>query len=805
MRHRLLLFVVVVIGVSLLGDVVKAQNAAPSNAPRHFDFGGADVEAGYSVVGADTLFTPQRGYGWLQTEGLLLRDRNAPDALRRDFVFSKAPQTFRIAGLVPGPYLLKVIVGDSDYGDHITLIKIANQASNFPPLAPALGEFATLTAGVTAKETLDITFDSPNQNWIVNALSLEPLAPPNTMTAPKIEVQRPAPGAPRSTWPAVLTWNDPTKLLLAEFNRTKTTPPGWKPTGLTRADYLRLIAGEVDFWKGHQNADGAIIDPYRKVEWQYSTPAYAHAAAALVAWGSRPDLTESAAKALDWSARTLSERRAASAHEDFYAPMIAHAIPLLKPHVAAERAARWENDIRAFDPFKTYRVAPGGNNWNVVAATGEALFQQMGLRDKDNPFVAVSLAAQGREFASPYGLYLEGPMAYDAFPRLWASDLIAHGYEGPHSAELTEMMRRAAITGLFMQSPWGELPAGHRSSHHQWNEAEQCVIYEVFASRALQAGDAQLAAMFKRAAHLALASMFRWVRPSGEMQIIKNWVDPAQGHTYEGYSAHSQYNLLPMAMLAIAYHHAGETETIAEQPAPADAGGFVLEIRDLHKVFANAGGTYVEIEPSADHHYDATGLIRLHFPGLSPQLGPSDSIVNKPNYRIPGGPATTYTGVGVSWQDAAGTWRRLGELDATAIQKWSVANTAATPGRVSFDMVYEGKLFGLAKIIEHYTLTPGRVELTTELEGYTGPLRYIWPILADDGRTQSDITINGGTVSVTQDGGKTAQTFTPQGAQTLRVEAEKYPNHNGWARLGVAEYPQGGKITLVIAPKIAAP
>src|SRR5438132_10658356 len=129
---------------------------------------------------------------------------------------------------------------------------------------------------------------------------------------------------------------DPTKPLLDRL-RKSVSSRHIAATGLTRADYLKLIGSEVDFWKQHQDANGAIIDPYRKEEWQYSTPAFAHAAAALVVWSNRKDLLEPAAKALDWAVRRLSERKAATGHEDFYPPMIAHAMLLLKPHVSAER------------------------------------------------------------------------------------------------------------------------------------------------------------------------------------------------------------------------------------------------------------------------------------------------------------------------------------------------------------------------------------------------------------------------------------------------------------------------------------
>ena len=763
---------------------------AQGQTAKRFDFGEVNaLQSPYQAADAGA-FTAARGYGWLQTDGLLLRDRKAPDSLRRDFVWGKAAATFRVAGLVPGRYKLTVVSGDASYGDHRTSVSV-DGGKAMPVLAPEVGVFATLTATIECAETCDIHFDSPEGNWAVNALSLEPT---KENVAPTVTKEL----LTQTTWGVSLP--DPTGPLLTQF-RAAEVPLGYNPTGLSRADYLKLIAGEVDFWKTKQNADGAIIDPYKKEEWQYATPAFAHAAAALIVWNNRPDLLESASKAMDWATLRLSQRKAATGHEDFYSPMLAHALQLLKPRVAPERVARWETNLKSLDPYKTYRVGVGGSNWNIVSLSGEAAFQKMELRPATNDYVTRSLAGQIPHFGSAYGLYLEGPMAYDLFPRMWLDDMLADGYSGPYHAEADEMMRRGAISSLFMQSPWGELPAGGRSAHHQWNEAEQCATFEIYAARALRDGNTELAGAYKRAAHLALASMQRWVRPSGEMQIIKNWVDPAQTHAYEGYSAHSQYNLLPMSMLALAYEHSETTNAVAEHFAPADVGGFVLDLPELHKVFANAGGTYVELDTKADHHYDATGLIRVHVKGMSPQLGPSDSVLAHPTYHVPANsPQVQNTGIGISWQDKAGVWRRMGELSGEQIKSVMVKTVVATPQRVAFDVTYDGDLFGASQIIEHYNLTPGKVELSTEMRGYTGPLRVAWPVLADDGKTQSTIQSVGTRVTVARQGEQLEQTFTAQGAKSVVVGEERYPNHNGWARIAVAEYPNGGKPTLVIAP-----
>ncbi len=438
---------------------------AADDAPRRFDFGPSNVETlakSHLSVGADSRFSAATNYGWLDVVNLQERDRKTPDAARRDLVFGNRPHTFRIGGLKPGLYRLTIVCGDMQYGNHATRVIVGSET--WPTLKTRAREFQTLTGTIrVAAQTLDIKFDLPansGQNWAVNSIALEaamaPIKPQITSEQVKGEIV--------SRWnSALVTGTDPTKPLLADF-RAKPNAGAFAPTGLTRADYLKLIENQVDYWKTQQNADGAIIDPYLKYEWQYSTPSYALAGAAAVAWGGRTDLLESSAKAMDWSVTTLSERRAATAHEDFFAPLIAHAYPLLKPLVAPERAARWEAQIRGIDPYKIYRQPIGANNWNLVAASGEAGCQRLGLRPKTNDYVDDSIASQGAHFRTPYGLYLEGPMAYDAFPRLWVSDMIAHGYGGNSAAELIEALRRGAITSLFLQSPWGELPAGHRSA-----------------------------------------------------------------------------------------------------------------------------------------------------------------------------------------------------------------------------------------------------------------------------------------------------------------------------------------------------
>jgi hypothetical protein len=793
-----------VLMVGSFGGAVWAQQQGDRGGVK-IDFGNGPVEEGWTKSATAEEYSAERGYGWVGGPKLEMRDRKRADNLRRDYVFGRIPSaTFRMKVPKPGVYRLTIVTGDTDYGDHMMETKLdADGAPKLPEVHPQPGEFQTLTVAFEVKkDTLDVTFESAAKNFVVNALKLEPA---EKVEAPKVESTMVEGARAKWDWREIDKWPDPTKPHVEKFKQDVKAVGDVDPTGLERGDYLKLVAGEVDFWKQHQSESGAIIDPYKDKtrgpdfgEWQYSTPCFAVSAAALAEYAGRTDLVEPAAKAMDWATLRLSQRKGATNHEDFYAPALAHALPLLKGKVDAARFAKWEENIRSFDPAKTYRTK--GGNWNVVAISGEWLFHQMGLRP-ETKFIEQSLAGQGTSFNHPWGLYTEGPMPYDHFPRLWAADMIAHGYDGPLAKALAEVLRRGALTSLFMQSPAGELPAGGRSAHHQWNEAEQCVTYEIYGAQAKDAGDEVMARAFKRGAHLALASMKRWVRPSGEMQIVKNWIDPKEQFGYEGYSAHSQYNLLPMAMLVIAHEHAAKTEDVKEGPAPADVGGFVLDVRErFNKVFANAGGTYVEIETAADLHYNATGLIRIHRKGVDPQIGPSDALSAEAVSLYPKGAPRTTAAVGAAWKNAAGEWVRLAEFGAGKIGGAELKVASEDVKDVRFTLGYQGNFSGPKTVVESYQVVPGKVTQVTELSGYTGPMRLIVPVLADNGKEKTKIEVTGKKVSVSL-GGSTVS-FTSPEAEKVSVEETLYPSKNGWYRLGVAELPEGAnKGTWVIEPK----
>jgi len=552
------------------------------------------------------------------------------------------------------------------------------------------------------------------------------------------------------------------------------------PTDLTRDAYLGLIGGIVRFFARHQDAGGAIIDPYEHAEKQYSTPAFALAGAALCSARRDDTLLPAVVRAMSCACASLADGKAADGHADFYTVLLMHADRLLAPLAPESASASWRRDLARIQPEKIYRRQPTEttiNNWNLVAAAGEWMRTKAGL-GASLPWIEASLDRQLALFTA-WGMYRDpnDPMAYDHFARLWALDLLDEGYQGRHAAALDTLVERGAWMSLFMQSPQGELPCGGRSAHHQWNEAQQAVTFESWASRFATRGDLAAAGACKRAAHLALQSIGRSVRPSGELWIVKNRVDPAARHGYEIYSFHSQYNLLAAAMLAMAWSRADDR--LREAPSPAETGGFAFALQPaFHKVFANAAGTYVEIDTGADLHYNPTGLLRLHHRDVPPETL-SDGVVADPGYQLPSKP-TRSLALGPEWRDRAGAWHALADHGAADLDPAGFTLVSASPSRVEIRLAYRGRFRGGASAVtEHMTISPGRVEIEHRVDGDVDAVRQCWPMLASDGVTTSDIAVMGKRASVRRGGGRLTITALSDGAIVSRLGLAE-PCRNGF-------------------------
>jgi len=409
------------------------------------------------------------------------------------------------------------------------------------------------------------------------------------------------------------------------------------------------------------------------------------------------------------------------------------------------------------------------------------------------------------------------PLAYDAFPRLWLEDVLADGaYDGKLRESIAQWLRVGSLSSLLLISPSGEWACGGRSAHHQWNEAETALICEIEASHWKNAGREDVAGAMKRAAHLALQSMYRWRRPSGELWIVKNFTDPKDRFGYEGYSYHSQYNNLPMAMLTMAYLRADDS--IAEKPMPSESGAYVFDLRDIfHKVVACSGGTYVEIDTGADPGYNATGIQRIHKSGVA--LSPlSDSCASHRHY---GPPIKDAAGVamapGIQWQlapakpQAATTqsdqqqWYSLADFNLAALEGRARPYGSSivlgadlrimeqTDDRVSFVIRYALDGDGARSVEEQYAVSREGVEYAARLPGRDKlpGTRFVVPVLVNDGSRATNVTLDNDRLSITRVGGTlTCELLAPSNI-SFKLDGPRVPCHNGWMQAAVAELPAG--------------
>jgi hypothetical protein len=605
-------------------------------------------------------------------------------------------------------------------------------------------------------------------------------------------------------------------LLPLYANPNAPVPNDFQPTQLTKKDYLRLMAGNVDFWKKHQNSAGAIVDFYENAEKQYSTSAFALAAAELVREAGRDDLLDPATRAFSFALTALQNKTTANGHADFYIPMLIHAHRILASRVSKEQAANWEEQFKSLVPEQVYRDVKGGGNWNLVNVSGEAMRRKDKLvattqSSNQQSYLDAMLKAQQKHFTR-LGMYHDAnvPLAYDAFPRMWLEDMLADGAcDGPEKSAIERLLALGSFSTLLLFSPQGEWANGGRSAQHQWNEAECAVIGEINAARWKARGRDDVAGAFKRMARLGLKSMFRWQRPSGEMWIVKNFADPKDRFGFEGYSFHSQYNLLPMAMLAIAYERADEA--IAEKPVPSEYGSYVFDARDpFQKVCAAAGGYYVLLDTMADPHYDSTGLIRVHRRGV--ELSPlTDSASagyggRKDDVHVPLTP-------GIQWKDGE-NW--IGLADFHRPEKSEDPKEAAKAQRVvKSTKLNTGELKDgvLTLSIEYELAGPGGYSpVTTFHVSHDGVVvedsgvwgRWVFPALVNDGARDTQISAEKNRLRIVRAGGAlTVETPEPM---TLKLTGPRVPTHNGYVQAAVAEFPTSEvgvvrwKLTLEPAP-----
>jgi len=584
----------------------------------------------------------------------------------------------------------------------------------------------------------------------------------------------------------------------------------FSPTGLARKDYLDVIAGQVKAMHSYQDSAGRIIDPVTKKEMYYATPCYAHSVATLTTAGRgiSAELLESGMRALDVSIESLTGNSAAGGHGDFYTWPVMFAYEQFTPLAPDARKAAWRKQLAAMDiktAYKHYRTPYQvyehrkfydtfgkfwAHNWNLLNSAGE--FLRAGHGFTDLAYTDFCLTMQLPHF-TPYGMYSEGgdPLAYDMFSRHYVAGMLHRGYRSFVYTTYRDLLWKGAWTSLFMQSPNGELPTGYRSSQHIWNEAEQSVVFEIYATHYAKAGRMAEAGAFKRAARLALGSVKNWIRPDGTGYVVKNRYPIEAKHGYERYSEHTCYNLLACSMLAQAWQFADDN--IQEKPSPADLGGFVVIPPGFHKVFANVGGNYVEYETSGDLKYNPTGLLRIHLAGGHPQLGPSGGtgIGGSGSSLRKETAARENIAVGPEWKGKDDRWTRLAARQGSEPK---VEVLEESPDKASFRVTWPD-------VSQTITVDRGGVtveDLVTARD--VSSIRVNYPMLVFDGATETDVQLNGNSVTLALGGKGVKFTLTEPAGTRLKRSGTRLKHRNGLVEAAIAEAP-GTRMVYRITPR----
>lgn len=576
---------------------------------------------------------------------------------------------------------------------------------------------------------------------------------------------------------SIATWLLTDKI--TAFSEDISTVAVIEKTGLTKEDYLKVINAQVQVMKDYQNEAGGIVDPIRGNEVYYTTPCYAHSVAILISSGYTEDkeLIESGMKALDKSCKHLKEQWAPGNHGDFFTWPVLFAYRQLKSYADSTRLDYWTKSIAGVKPEKFYAFHRNYSmNWNLVHAAGEFLRHKEGHVDIN--YIDTCLQHQ-KGHLTPEGMYNEwgNPLAYDLFSRHYLVGMLALGYKGEHFDFYRENMTKGAWMSMYMQSPSGELPTGYRSAHHIWNEAEQAMLFEIFATQYAQKGDKEVASAFKRAAMLSLQNIKGWIRPDGTGYAVKNKFPIEARHGYESYTAHSTYNMLAMSMLAQAYEFAADVQ---EGIAPADMGGYVLPIKPFHKIIASLNGAYLEYDTKGDQKYNPTGILRIHLKGTSPQLGPSDGIAAMWNSE------GTSIALGPQWQNEDGSWTSLAQQK---IEPTDFKILEESKKRVAFQVRYD--MSEGVSVVETISIEDNTVKVKSELVGISGVKKLTWPLLVFDGKDKTKVSQSENAISLEAGTNSIQLSVLGETKTEITIPETEYNHRNGIAK--VAEFTFAGK------------
>ncbi|MBB5350062.1 hypothetical protein HNR46_000283 [Haloferula luteola] len=584
----------------------------------------------------------------------------------------------------------------------------------------------------------------------------------------------------------------------------------WTPVDQPADDLLDKVEDIVRAMAVYQDSGtGAIIDPYKAQEWQYSTPYFAFAAATVLSEGRAPELITQGALAMDRATQEVASNTVPQSHGEFVSAPIMKGLVLFRSmqqagkfpaELTAARIATWEN--RMSTPRTSFMREAYDINWLTYASKGEWLRHKDGRITQGVDWIEAKWNEKQRsrfrrdrdEYeASPYfDIYHDDTCDPETFAYSGAAagnylDLLENGYTGASADDMREVIERSVTSDLLFMGASGEAPAGGRSGAHTWNDVVYGNAFEMMAEVAWRKGDLRSAGQFRRAAALAFGSAWRFQSEDGWFSVTKNHFHPSLGVNYAGYSALTNYNGYMEIHTSEAF--ASRKSEIPEQPVPAEIGGYCVQLDpEYDNVFINAGGMQVQICTRGTvtdewvTRWHKLGIPRFSRVGWDSRLGPSDGF------------ATWDLSQGISFAPTFledGVWKNLCTMPDRFEGNFTpeLVSPLLIRGVLRFQPVsgQSGPSFEMK-----LTLTPSGALVETTRTSGTQEFGVSCPVLEYDGRTRLVTSVGDGVASTSfpyQNG--SFQSYQAESA-VLSGGVLSESDHAGFKGTGYANLPATG-------------
>jgi len=399
--------------------------------------------------------------------------------------------------------------------------------------------------------------------------------------------------------------------------------------------------------------------------------------------------------------------------------------------VGEDQASCWKAQLSTL-PGGALPIGTSTHNINIYAAAGEQIRMHYDICDAAE-YIETSMQKQMSHF-NRQGMYLDNygtnhnPTLYDLTTRVQLSLLPLFGYEGAYRAEVDEILEKGAFVTLFAQSALGQLAYAGRSNGYLFNEMLISSDCEYAAAMYKKKGDLFLAGVYKRAAHLAIDSVRRFLE-SGKH--IRNFYSDHKIGT-DPYGHYDKYMVTMASFLAIGclWETESQSDDVPEQFCPSEIGGYVWEeSEEFNNIIASSGKTSVQIHTRASEAYDSTGFARIHRVGLSAEMIASMPCCRSPHYRLPDGFEPKNASISAVLTFADGETVKL--CDCMELYHTLKVEEAAA-GKVVFTLEYSGDALRCATVRERYTVCDDSVTVEMSCTGAVS-LACMLPVIMRNG------------------------------------------------------------------------